>query len=662
VGVVLLSLLSSACTNRTFNALLPLNRNPAGDTSGSGTNSISSDFALRQVIRTQSNPTVSFDLVGDGSGKFGALCGLDGLQPGDPTPCRCKFLFLDGTIVRDDPSDTTLVEADLVRCNYSSIIPAQVQQVEVSLVSPGVESNSRLFSFSASVPTAVLTDETNFAQVKRFQCRSHVFVPHPGESGGDPVYDPAQSESERLSYGFNFFTTNPGRAIAEFAALPAANQRFWECPLDLLSSSTLGLDPTLFSRNGQTTDALRRIYPPAGSGQNRADFWVAKTKIGPFTQPINLPYAPGVPNALPDNMGQTPTGTAPVIGFGVPAGTSETCPGPNIAIPPGFSWRKLWLFRKALPVRQAVISPRVSNTAVLCSPGTWEDQSPNVPPVNANDFRPLFPDCGFTPPASAPSGTTGRGCTLNQCATYEDFDPISRLFRGSPVTDRILLAGQNTDLARCVRMGELNATNASLMAGRTTRITAPPVSFPEIDPALEQALGWDTRDVPFGTDVWSPRETDNSNDCAEPENTRFDPLNLCRQPSLRTVVTPSPRPTPGYFPHASFSELTTTDIDVCTGGGSSAPGQACTSSRVDWTVVVTPTSITKAQLESSSAEVRDYLPNRIIPASACPNGNPQTCDPKTILEYELHIPDLADTAVNGGTPSIVYPICVLQKD
>ncbi|MFN7684278.1 MAG: hypothetical protein ACK5QT_02580 [Oligoflexia bacterium] len=665
----LVTVLLSACTNTSVrSALNSLNSVGTGQTSGSGSqssNGTSTTFRLVRVLRSQSDPGGKFDFIGEGNGTFLNFCNPQELPLDQTDLCQCVYSYIDSSgnsfTVGERP---TLVESDLVRCPYTNLPPdVSTLQARLYYTIGDLYSNTVVFSFGADAPATSLTDISNYVTPFRFQCKNNVYISHPGETnsagGGSTitaVYDPIQSERDSLAFGFNFYTSNPGKAVALYASQPAANQKLWECPLDLTSASKLGLDLTLYSRrsDGQSS----QIFPPVGSVFDRSSFVLAKKKIGVFNVPINAPLMPGVPNGIQDANGTVEDGIAPALGFGVlptPAAGGENCPSSNVAIPAGYHWAKLWLFRASLPARFAVTSERVRNTVISCSPGTWETdtQVMSVPSLQA-DPPPYFPDCGNRISASY------RGCNLNSCSTLQDAN-------GSSVVDRILLlpaAGNDPNAARCVKLGEPGDLNASLAAGKTTD---PSGLF--LNPAY---LGISTAqgiEIPLGTDVWTSRDTTNGNACggANP----IDSLNLC--------TTPSPSSTnleaagASNFPHETGSAarpLPRIPIDQSSDGSGF-------SSRFDYVFVVTPTFVSKQQMEAASSDQSDnhpelaYVPFRFTSASACQSADPLNpppgdCKVTDRLSYKLKSTDIsvnADDPNNGGSNrNLTFPVCVLQPD
>lgn len=639
-----------ACTNRAVNKTSATQS--ASNSISVGSSSISNPFRLSRVLRSQADPGGQFDLIGDGSGALQNYCNPTNGDPTEAGLCQCVYSYIEPSgssfVVAVDPVH---IESDLIRCPYS-VIPPDVTQVQTRLyfVPADLYSNTYLFQFSLDVPASSLADISNYVKPLRFQCKSHVYISHMGDSsdggGGNlitTVYDPIQSEDPALAYGFNFFTSNAGGAVALYSSQPDSSQKLWECPGDLTAGSPLGLDYTLFSR--KTDGQSSRIYPPVGSVFDRSTFFVAKKKVGLFTMPINAPLMPGVANSLPDINGNVAPGLAPVLGWGVPpvpAAGGENCPGSNVAIPSGYHWAKLWLFRASMPVRYAIDSPLIRNTVVTCSPGTWASD-PSVPLVNntPGNFIPLYPDCA--------DRVAGRGCLDTGCSTMENTN-------GSQLVDRILLiptAGNNPAAARCVKLG--TGSNSALRAGFSTLSDASGLAAPFIN-----------ANYPLGSDAWYFRDYVSYQQSCGPQTA--DILNLCKRPTASGEIN-----IPDQIPHHSGtapSPLPRMAIDQNSDGSGF-------SSRFDYVFVVTPTSISKRQMEEASADLSDnhpalpYIPYRFLPASACnstdpSNAPPGDCLPQNKLFYQIKLHDMTLNSDNpsseGAQRNVTFPVCVLQPN
>ena len=77
-----------------------------------------------------------------------------------------------------------------------------------------------------------------FAKVQRFQCRQYLDIPYmfdgrPVRSGGG-MYDPFQSDDVNLTYGLNYYTTNPGKTLLNLAIQSGGElgTQDWDCALD----------------------------------------------------------------------------------------------------------------------------------------------------------------------------------------------------------------------------------------------------------------------------------------------------------------------------------------------------------------------------------------------------------------------------------------------
>jgi len=132
-------------------------------------------------------------------------------------------------------------EANLVRCEYTQALANNPQQLFVRVVTNATHYSSNLleFKFNSQLTGLLTTDVNTFLRVRRFQCREHTSVPYMFEPGSDgsrfSIYDPLQSESDRLSYPLNFYTTNMGAAALWFVlkAKDDPSIKDWDCSFGL---------------------------------------------------------------------------------------------------------------------------------------------------------------------------------------------------------------------------------------------------------------------------------------------------------------------------------------------------------------------------------------------------------------------------------------------
>lgn len=649
--------LSVGCTNRGSTAIIAKGggSNTLNSITGSGSGggaTPTSAITLSSVLRSQADPNGKLDLIGDGSGAIQTFCNPEGKAP-EESLCQCVLGYIDGSgnslqlgVV---PSH---IESDLIRCSYTGV-PSTVTQLTVKIyfTPADLSSNTYNFNFSTAIGGASLSDLAAYIKPTRFQCKSHVYISHFGDSsdGGSGgasssptlMYDPIQSEDPRLAYGFNYYTNNPGGAVALYASQNASQQRLWECPLDLTNGSPLGLDYSVYSlaSDGQSS----RIYPAAGSAFDRSTFLTSRTKNGIFNVAINAPLMPGLANQIPDAQGNVGKGVAPVLGWGVqpsPAANNENCPGANVAIPAGHHWAKLWLFRGSLAIRYAKSSPNLSFTPIACNPGIWDSSA------GAGADKPLVSDCadssGTNTNADCGGGPNGTKCI-----------GMNYNFTAGSLVDRILMRKENGVIrSRCVKLTQLGQADSTIAAGQTSSSTA-------LFPGYTQ--------YGLGTDIWSPRHhaagnpavTGNPNECTQLQ--KFDPLNLCSVPDHTKPKGENPAST-SYVPHVSDGtneKLSDIAIDTSDGNGFS--------SRSDYLFVVTPATVSAAQMDAQGSSVANmYTPYRFIPSTACQSGNPDNpafqgdCDPRYKVPYHLERHDI--TQAGSTSSNFIYPVCVLQPD
>ncbi len=355
--------------------------------SGIGANTF---FVLTQVLASNSDPANTLDLVGDGSGQFGQFCQAPGSSgdsggatsggTGDSNAnCRCVFNYTKPS-GSTEQFETAIVytEGDLIRCKRSGI-PSGVDTVKISLklVNADVTSNAVTFNLLNGSAVLDLTQTTSYQSILRYQCKDTVIAPalFPDESG---IYDPILSEDPALSYPLNFYTNNIGGAVAVYVNNPDAKPQGgagFLCP-SKPNDTAAGMDLRLFSI--QSDGASKLIYPPQGSINDRATFYLAKASTGVFKVPVNAYIAPNSISSPPDAEGKPQGGgVAPSIGFGaspiVTGDGMETCPGSDVTIPTGYKWVKLWLFRASIADRKIPGSSIFKTVGWIgCNPGSFD--------------------------------------------------------------------------------------------------------------------------------------------------------------------------------------------------------------------------------------------------------------------------------------------------
>ncbi len=424
----------SACTNLPGRRVIAGFTNPT-ETPGTGSSSF---INLLRVLKSAHSPSSQFDLLGDGTGQIGQYC----IGVGAEASCQCRYKYVTPAGAQETLDvDPTYSEADLLRCPYTEV-QSGVSTIDVSIYFVSANKFSNTFSYSfpgggslpgGSDPTAIAT----FIEPMRYQCRDVVYIPYLFErldrASGSKIYDPFQSESARLTYPLNFYTSNLARAIGLYSNIvsggdsgtedgPEANS-FYDCALNPkalpawanLRIYSLAPDPS----------GSHEIFPGTSGAINRSKFLLARDATGVFNKPINGRFAPPS-DTQPAGLftrytppGQNPLpNTLPPLGYGA-APVGEACP--NVPIPAGHRWVKLWQFQAALPNRTYVYdTAKVDETrAIFCDPGTASDGFSRLGPSSVVRPHAAIPDCSLhaggqgnpvrTINASATTATIGLG-------------------------------------------------------------------------------------------------------------------------------------------------------------------------------------------------------------------------------------------------------------
>ena len=591
-----------------------LNSNSTVTDGGSGTGFIT----ISQVIEDP-NTSGTFDIIGDGTNAMGSACvASTGTNPA-PNPsaspiaasgdiqgsgastCECQFTYNDPTSGNASESvqvDTSYHEANMVQCSYGGSIPSGATTVAVALVSStgGGSSNSITINLSTITNGVNPIDPNSFYQVNRYQCRDSVTIMSMFNQGDttNAIYDPIQSEDPTISYPLNFYTTNFGGAYSLYAS---SNIQSWNCPALPNDPSVPGLDLRVFSQAADSAGSVN-IYPPSGSAFDRSTFYVAKQATGVFNVALNTYVAPqlygngGGANAV--GYGATPSST------GVQG--QESCPDSSVAIPPGYQWAKLWLFRAALNARRYIASAPISSVTVSCNPGFF--------PGAGTPQTPVFPDCN--------TGGTGGVSWINASAMPAAPNILAdRALGGESAT--INVSGTVSSVNMCVEMSGLScASGSNSGAGCST-----------------QASGTAQEGFPFneyglGTDVWEPKHGEIVFTPVKNYVNPVDPLNL-------------------------FSDSFEVPKDLAPTLQPLATDEAA--SRYDFLFVVTPPSVMSGDMSTGAGDIQQYIPYRFPAKESCPFANPASCT--GAIQYGYHNQDISAAGNTTGT-TIVYPMCVLQ--
>lgn len=348
-------------------------------------------LTLARVIKSNSDPQTTIDLIGDGSNAIGQFClSQDGNRSGvGATSCQCAFEYnRTDNNVESFEVQTTYFESNLLRCRYDAL-PANVTslRVRIHVLQADLFSNAVNFRFEGTDGALDSQDPSSFLEVKRYQCKDYVFIQHMFDT---LMYDPFQSDSSNLSYPLNFYTTSMGAAmIALNNAAASGNTAFfsnWECDLNP-SQPALWRNLNIFSK-GPDTRGSQLIFPADGSAFDRSTFLVAKEQGNVFQVPLNTYIAPGILTQSPStSTNPLAVNTRPKsIGYAarpIPTENGEVCPSELTDIPEGFHWAKLWAFRGTLDARKFIATTRsIRNIeGVVCDPGSI---------ANGPD---AFPDC-----------------------------------------------------------------------------------------------------------------------------------------------------------------------------------------------------------------------------------------------------------------------------
>jgi hypothetical protein len=393
------------CTNNLNSAANRLLASSLSQTTGgTETSDASPVLVLSRVQKNKKDPTATFDLLGDGSGSMGEMCTSSNAATQETT-CVCAYdYFNSGGNKASVEVPTTYHERDLLRCSYASI-PADVSyvSVRVRVTTLDAKSNEVTFKLAGSGVTLDSSSTESFSQVQRYQCRDIVTIYHPWTAVEKTVYDPILSEDPRYSYPLNFYTTNMGKTMAQYAA--ADGPKGWNCP-PMPNDTGSGMDLSLFSVAADATGS-KQIFPPQSGAFDRSTFFLMRAKSGVFSVPINAYVMPTVSTRTPDADGKQPDGTVPPIGYGarpvVKTTDPEACPDSTTPIPQGFHWAKLWLFRKQLPKRSYPFAAKLMLTGqISCNSPPWLF-TPKKPAPNDT----LFNDCSGASHVGALDPITG---------------------------------------------------------------------------------------------------------------------------------------------------------------------------------------------------------------------------------------------------------------
>ncbi len=387
-----------ACTNHG----VKISRGPSSTFSQVSTSQSTGDFSLIQMSPDPISPGSIYALIGQNQ-EFEQYC-----NSGAST-CECEFSYqqpgVGAQIVNVPP---TYVESDMLRCPNQ--VPSGIVSFDVRIRAlpsqPGgavYHSNSLAYNLgsgqNANLNSAVyldLTDPNSFMPVQRYQCRKREFIANPLH---DKIADPFQSNDPRVLYPFNYYTTNVSESLLQMqrgnapasgagsGGVTSSGDQSWECTLNATPDSNLHwwANPAVYSRSSCNNDFCSAdgelIYPteslssgpvPAlsssssNTAKRRSSFSLAKRAYGVFQIPVIAAIAPRDYLSAIYSTPTTPLGWAAAT---IPTQSgSSACP--NIPLPEGARWVKLWNFRaqNILPSSRVTNSVSASDWAIGCRP------------------------------------------------------------------------------------------------------------------------------------------------------------------------------------------------------------------------------------------------------------------------------------------------------
>ncbi len=376
-----------------------------------------SSYTIIGVYDSQQSPGALFDVVSTDS-QFDVFC------TGTYGPCKCEYKYDSpgiGEVVTQ--GDVTYQESNLIRCQ--NVVQGGISSFEVKVLSSGTGNFSNTISINMNSGGFVnttyvdLSQEDNYTEVKRFQCRKREFIPNPFSPN---IADPIQSEDPKLIYPFNYYTTNVSNSLW---ALQSSGTQEWECTLNPNATNSLQwwANPVVFSAaacpstNSFCSNEVELIYrrdsldggkvkaslASSAKGKKRSSFSLSKKQYGVFNVPVKAAVGP----SNIGGAGSYETSTFDVIGFAsrsIPAiGGTSSCPS-NITIPSNAHWVKLWNFRanNIMPPQYVKSSPAMNASGIACNP---------IPDAFGNTQR-VFPSCYMTETNTATVNSEWKSVSL----------------------------------------------------------------------------------------------------------------------------------------------------------------------------------------------------------------------------------------------------------
>ena len=414
-------LLLAGCLNqvgpRKTNSKFPIISDPGSD------DEIPPTVLVEKLVRTQVDPRGAIDLIGEAAftedaassdatprphGELGSFCS----GPNNSSSCSC---VVRATVIKPCPTNAdpetctpqqkTIEESfnplyyedDLVRCPLPEDWNTNV--LEVALIkNDGSSGVSNRLSLTITPPMS-FEDPLFYAEVQRYACRWSPFIPHMMDG---TVLDTIQSVSPEATLGLIYYSTNMGRAMAQFS--DSKNQEYFECPPHV-NPGNVSMAMRLATAN-QFIPLADNAGNPLGDDQ--VNFLLAKSQVGPFQVGLQVSQAPNT--------------ASEVLGYAARS-VSGGCPRPDeVVIPNNMEWRKLWMYHGAQKRRGRYTVTKFQQFHMACNPGAFkgsdvvvQNTSP-VASIRANQYS-VFSDCGnrgtqpfnFLDVGTACLGPTGGG-------------------------------------------------------------------------------------------------------------------------------------------------------------------------------------------------------------------------------------------------------------
>ncbi|MBU6376285.1 MAG: hypothetical protein KGQ59_09845 [Bdellovibrionales bacterium] len=408
IGALILTLVLSGCLNQ----MQPRSGSKRSISSQSVTfagTTESQSKVIYKAVRTESvgSSDRNIDLIGaasfaqpavsDGfnykSSALGNFC--MGGQTDEKLPCQCKYRYeapctagnaCNGSqkIIRDYTTEAVYFELNLVRCPFP--MDYQSGDIQISVVRPDRNAQTNIVTVNPA-PLVVYDDPRTYRPVQRYTCRYAPFIPH--MMAGQGMIDTIQADSPLSTSRRIYYTTNMGRALASMVAGGAADRTFsfYECPPHV-SEAKASREIRLSVDGGRTTSEILSDAKGKAVGQDRVNFFLAQTPVGPLNyglKSISAPFASFM------DMGYA----------ALPDSSSQRC----VSVPPnGFEWKKLWIFKSNDRIKRQELRILPTNGQkenygfhIACDPQrftkTGQTSSVNGASFFANQYN-LFGDCG----------------------------------------------------------------------------------------------------------------------------------------------------------------------------------------------------------------------------------------------------------------------------